>query len=87
MTAKDNNQLIERAKKLDGVLGYMLKTSLRDVKGFLGEIQGYIRTAETLRTTSEAVYHQGAMETLLQTGEDQGIFNPPEEQSPKGAWS
>ena len=89
ITAHDDDELLTRARKLDGVLGYMLKSRLKDIAAFTKEVQAFLQTAEVLRETSEKSYRQGSLETLLQTGLDQGVLREElqEENTVRGAWS
>ena len=88
VTGNDSNDLLTRARRLEGVLGYMLKAKLRDTAAFEREVRHFLQTAGTLRETSRQVYREGAIQTLLSTGEDQGILGQDFRNAPgKGAWS
>ena len=88
VTAHDENELLTRARRLEGVLGYMLKARLRDTAAFEREVNHFLKTASTLRQTSQEVYRAGSLETLLQTGEGQGVMGEAfSTGAAKGAWS
>ncbi|MDH4247753.1 MAG: response regulator, partial [Deltaproteobacteria bacterium] len=60
VTGNDSNELLTRARRLEGVVGYLLKAKLRDTAAFDREVTHFLKIAQTLRQTSQEVYREGA---------------------------
>lgn len=74
LSVHEDEQTKRKAKNIDGVIGYMDKSVLRDKKDFLRQIDIHIKMADTLRESLNKTYHDGLMNTLLTVGEDEGVL-------------
>ncbi len=79
LTAKADDRLVEKARNLEGVIGYIVKRQVREKEEFLRQIRNHLQMAETLQASSAETYREGSLEKLAQTGSGQGILNSAED--------
>ncbi|OGG95091.1 MAG: hypothetical protein A2527_07910 [Candidatus Lambdaproteobacteria bacterium RIFOXYD2_FULL_50_16] len=76
LTALQDQESQRRAKNIEGVLGFVDKTLLRDPKAFIAQIEWALKMARTLKSSFEATFEKGQMDALMRPGKDRGIFLP-----------
>lgn len=74
LTSMDNNELVNKARHLDGVLGYMLKHLMDDTIGFTREIKRHLKMGQLALETSVLSYERGNLEPLTKTGTGHGVL-------------
>ncbi|MCZ6729971.1 MAG: hypothetical protein O7C61_09710, partial [SAR324 cluster bacterium] len=67
LTSKKDDELINKARNLDGVLGYMHKDKLADPTEFRREIARHLEMGKLAVETSALSYKSGKLETLVRT--------------------
>ncbi|MDH4225506.1 MAG: response regulator [Deltaproteobacteria bacterium] len=73
LTDRDDHHLMDKARRLPGVLGYFLKQDLRDPGELISKVKAHLGFAEMIREASARDYLGGAVETLAQTTGGQGV--------------
>lgn len=74
LTNLKNDAIVERAKNLDGVIGYMLKQRISDITAFQNDIRRHIEMGRLALETSSQSYRSGALEPLVRTGTTHGVL-------------
>jgi DNA-binding response OmpR family regulator len=67
LTSKKDDELINKAKNLDGVVGYMHKDKLANPTEFRREISRHLKMGSLAAETSAISYEAGEVETLART--------------------
>ncbi|MBF0288748.1 MAG: response regulator [SAR324 cluster bacterium] len=76
LSAKEDDRIINKAKNLDGVIGYIVKNQVKEKDEFLRQIRDHLEMAATLKESSQQSYEKGSLDQLAKTGTEQGILRP-----------
>ena len=74
LSSSKDDDLLNSANYLDGVVGYMLKEQMKNLTGFRLEVQKYVEKGRAAIEKATASYRLGRMEDLLRTGTDHGVL-------------
>jgi CheY-like chemotaxis protein len=67
LTSKKDDELVQKAKNLDGVIGFMHKDKLANPTEFRREISRHLKMGSLAAETSAISYESGKVETLART--------------------
>ncbi len=74
LSAMDDEETRQKAVKANGVLGYMIKSTIKDKNAFVELIEEYLTKAKTLKRSWKELYQEGAAESLKKSSENKGIL-------------